>query len=42
MAATFVLTAFAKIDAVFVLIGCAVFGIIWSAIHRKEQTNDTH
>ena len=41
MAATFVLTSFAKIDAVFVLIGCAVFGIIWSAIRRKEQANDT-
>ncbi len=41
MGATFLLTAFAKIDAVFVLVGCAVFGIIWSAIRRKEQTHDT-
>lgn len=42
MAATFVLTAFAKTDAVLVLVGCAVFGIIWSAIHRKERKDDTH
>lgn len=41
MAATFVLTSFAKIDAVFVLIGCAVFGIIWSAVCRKEQADGT-
>ena len=41
MAATFVLTFFAKIDVVFILIGFAVFGIIWSTIRRKEQMHDT-
>ena len=35
MAATLVLTAFLKIDAVFVIIGCAVFGLVWSLLFRK-------
>lgn len=41
MAVSFLLTAILKLDAVFVLIGCAVFGLIWSAIHGKEQKHDT-
>ena len=40
MAAALVLTAFLKIDAVFVIIGCAIFGLIWSLIFRKEQSDD--
>lgn len=41
MAAALVLTAFLKIDAVFVIIGCGVFGLLWSLLNRKEQSNDT-
>ena len=37
MAAALVLTAFLKIDAVFVIIGCGVFGLVWSLIFRKED-----
>ena len=40
MISALVMTAFFKIDAVFVIIGCAIFGIIWSLIIRKEQNND--
>lgn len=40
MAAALVLTAFLKIDAVFVIIGCAIFGLIWLLIFRKEQSDD--
>ena len=41
MALALVPTAFLKVDAVLVLLGCAVFGILWSALHRKGQTDDT-
>ena len=41
MAAALVITAFVKIDAVFVIIGCGVFGLIWSLARKKEQKNDT-
>ena len=41
MASALVLTAFLKIDAVFVIIGCGVFGLLWSLLNRKEQSNDT-
>ena len=40
MAAALVLTAFLKADAVFVIIGCAVFGLVRSLMIRKEQSND--
>ena len=40
MAAALVLTAFLKTDAVFVIIGCAAFGLVWSVIFRKEQSDD--
>ena len=40
MVAALVLTAFLKIDAVFVIIGCAVFGLVWSLLFRKEQSDD--
>ena len=40
IAAALMLTAFLKIDAVFVIIGCAIFGLIWSLIFRKEQSDD--
>ena len=33
------LTAFLKIDAVFVIIGCGLFGLLWSLLNRKEQNN---
>ena len=41
MGAAFILTAFIKIDAVFVIIGCGLFGLIWSLLTRKEQSNGT-
>jgi chromate transporter len=41
MGLSLVLTAFLKIDAVFVIIGCGVFGLIWSLLNRKEQSHDT-
>ena len=40
MAAALVLTAFLKIDAVFVISGCAVFGLVWSMIFRREKRDD--
>ncbi|MBQ3919477.1 MAG: chromate transporter [Oscillospiraceae bacterium] len=40
MAAALILTAFLKIDAVFVIIGCAVFGLVWSLLFMKEQSDD--
>lgn len=41
MGLSLMLTAFLKIDAVFVIIGCGMFGLIWSLLNRKEQSNDT-
>lgn len=41
MGVSFVLTAFLKIDVVFVMIGCGLFGLIWSILNRKEQRNGT-
>ena len=41
MGASFILTAFIKIDAVFVIIGCGLFGLIWSLLTRKEQSSGT-
>ena len=41
MGISLVLTAFLKIDAVFVIIGCGLFGLLWSMLHRKEQRNGT-
>ena len=40
MGAALILTAFLKIDAVFVIIGCGLFGLIWSLLNRKEQRRD--
>ena len=40
MAAALILTAFLKIDAVYVIIGCGIFGLVWSLIFRKEQSDD--
>lgn len=42
MAAALILTAFVKIDAVFVIIGCGLFGLIWTLTRKKEQKNDTY
>ena len=39
MGLSLVLTAFLKIDAVFVIIGCGLFGLLWSILNRKEQSN---
>ena len=39
MGLSLVLTAFLKIDAVFVIIGCGLFGLLWSLLNRKEQNN---
>ena len=41
MGLSLVLTAFLKIDAAFVIIGCGLFGLIWSMLNRKEQSNGT-
>ena len=41
MGVSLILTAFLKIDAVFVIIGCGLFGLIWSFLNRKEQNNGT-
>ena len=41
MAASLVLTAFLKIDAVFVIIGCGLFGLLWSLTAGKEKRDDT-
>ncbi len=41
MGLALILMAFLKIDAVFVIIGCGVFGLIWSLLNRKEQSHDT-
>ena len=41
MGAALILTAFLKIDAVFVIIGCGLFGLMWSLLNRKEQSHDT-
>lgn len=41
MGISLVLTAFLKIDAVFVIIGCGLFGLLWWMLHRKEQSNGT-
>lgn len=40
MGVSLILTAVLKIDTVFVIIGCGLFGLIWSLINRKEQSND--
>ena len=39
MGLSLLLTAFLKIDAVFVIIGCGLFGLLWSVLNRKEQSN---
>ena len=41
MGFSLVLTAFMKTDAVFVIIGCGLFGLLWSFLNRKEQNNGT-
>ncbi|SEK88074.1 chromate transporter [Ruminococcus albus] len=41
MGVSLILTAFLKIDAVFVIIGCGLFGLIWSFLNRKEHSNGT-
>ena len=44
MAAALILVAFLKIDAVYVILGCALFGLIWTIIMEKagkERKNDT-
>ena len=41
MGLSLVLTAFMKTDAVFVIIGCGLFGLLWSFLNRKEQNNGT-
>ena len=41
MAAVLVLTAFVKTDAVYVIIGCALFGLLWTFLMRKGHSDDT-
>ena len=36
MAASFVLTAFLEVDVLFVIVGCAVFGLVTSLLMKKE------
>ena len=38
MAAAFILTAFFEINVLFVIIGCAVFGLVTSRFMKKEET----
>ena len=40
MAAALLMAAFLETDAVFIIIGCAVFGLVWSLIFRKEHVHD--
>ena len=35
MAAAFVFAAFVKADAVLIILGCAVFGLIWTLLRRR-------
>lgn len=37
MAASFVCAAVLKIDVIFIIIGCAAFGLIWSLIARRAE-----
>ncbi len=37
MAASLILAAFLKIDAVYVILGCAVFGLVWTLIKGKHD-----
>ena len=41
MGVSLILTAFLRIDAVIVIIGCGAFGLLWSMLHRKEQSDGT-
>ena len=41
MGIALILTAFLKIDAVFVIIGCGLFGLLWSLTAGKEKRDDT-
>ena len=40
MAASLIFAAFLKIDAVYVIVGCAVFGLVWTLLKGKERKND--
>ena len=37
MSIALILTAFLKIDAVFVIIGCGLFGLLWSLLNRRNS-----
>ena len=37
MAGTFILTAFVNVSAIFVIIGCAVFGLVTSLLMKKKE-----
>ena len=41
MAAALILTAFLNVGVFWVIIGCALFGLIRTLIERKERRNDT-
>ena len=41
MGVSFILTALLGVDAVFVIVGCGLFGLIWSLLNRKEQSDGT-
>jgi chromate transporter len=41
MGASLILAAVLKTDTVVVIIVCGAFGMIWSLINRKEQSDDT-
>ena len=36
MAGAFVMTAFLKVNVLYVIIGCAVFGLVTSLLAKKE------
>ena len=41
MAAALILVAFLKIDAVYVILGCAVFGLVWTLIKGKHNAGNS-
>ena len=40
MAAAFICVAILNINTIFVLIGCAIFGLVWSLIAERRAKND--
>ncbi len=41
MALAFVFAAFVKVDAVLIILGCAVFGLLWTVVRRRTGNDIT-